>query len=181
MGAGLSCKRCVSQGFSFGKRNPASPGAHVLSWWSILSGEGEGGCKEGRLPFFFLVFVPFLGCVKSILGPLTSAEWQSTGKKLGTCVFVRCLPLPNVCAEQLAPKFTISAKNVSGKESVLLALHWIICCCSVGMKVLQWTVGQCWWGSSALFCSGKYASWLIEDALRRWDWICISWYPLYCS
>lgn len=138
--------------------------------------------KEGFLFFFFfLVFVPFLGCVKSILGPLTSAEWQSTGRKLGTCVFVRCLPLPNVCAEQLAPTFTISAKNVSGKESVLLALHWIICCCSVGMKVLQWTVGQCWWGSSALFCSGKYASWLIEDALRRWDWICISWYPLYGS
>ena len=79
MGAVLSCKRCVSQGFSFGKTNPASPGARVLLRWSILSGEGDVVCKEG-LSFLFLVFVPFLGCVK-ILGSLTHAEWQSTGRK----------------------------------------------------------------------------------------------------
>lgn len=78
----------VSQGFSFGKTNPASLGALVLLWWSILSGEEV--CKEG-LSFLILVFVPFLGCVKSILGPLASAEWQSTGRKLGTRISIRCL------------------------------------------------------------------------------------------
>lgn len=81
MGAMLNCKRWVSQGFSFGKTNPASLRAHVLLWWSI-----EMVYKEEGLSFLFLVFVAFLGCVKSILGPLTSAEWQSPGRKLGTCV-----------------------------------------------------------------------------------------------
>lgn len=37
-------------------------------------------------------------------------------------------------------------------------------------------VGGCW----ALFCSGNYASWLVQDALWRWEWIYISCYPLYC-
>lgn len=91
MGAVLSCRRCVSQGFSFGKTNPASRGAHVLLRWSTLCGGGEGMCKEEGLSFLFLVFDPFLERVKIILGPLTSAECQSTGRKLGTCVSIRCL------------------------------------------------------------------------------------------
>lgn len=115
MGELLSCRRCVSQGFSFGKTNPASPGTCVLQWWSIISGGGEGVYKEQGLPFLFAVVVPFPVYVKTILGTLTSAEWESTGMKLGTHLF----PLPNVCAEQIALKFTISANNVSMEESVL--------------------------------------------------------------
>lgn len=84
MGELLSCRRCVSQAFSFGKTNPASLGTCVLLWWSIISGGGEGVYKEEGLPFLFFVVAPFLAYVKTILGTLTSAEWESTGIKFGT-------------------------------------------------------------------------------------------------